>query len=230
MPIDLTRVKGLCFDVDGTLSDTDDHWESVITRALAPLRFLFKKGNPQPFARWLLMVTESPMNAVYHWLDRHSLDDNVARLLSRMSHGRQSNKHNFWLMRGTLELLTGVQERYPLSVVSARDEDTTVRFLEQFDLVKFFHVVVTSQTCELTKPFPQPVIFAAEGMGLSPEVCVMIGDTTVDILAGKSAGAQTVGLLCGFGTEDELRLAGADLIVRDLEELHRVLLPDLVTP
>ena len=60
MPIDLARVKGLCFDVDGTLSDTDDHWVSRITRLLGPLRFLFKKGNPQPFARWLVMVTESP--------------------------------------------------------------------------------------------------------------------------------------------------------------------------
>ncbi len=229
MSIDLARVKGLCFDVDGTLSDTDDYWESNITRALGPVRFLFKKGNPQPFARWLLMVTESPMNGLYHWLDRHSLDDNVARLLNRLRHMRQGEKHHFWLMRGTLELLTGVRERYPLSVVSARDEFTTARFLEQFDLGKFFRVVVTSQTCEFTKPFAQPVIFAAEHMGLSPKDCVMIGDTTVDILAGNRAGAQTVGLLCGFGTEDELRKAGADLIVRDLEELYRELLPDLVT-
>jgi phosphoglycolate phosphatase-like HAD superfamily hydrolase len=230
MPIDLGRVKGLCFDVDGTLSDTDDHWESVITRVLGPLRFLFKKGNPQPFARWLLMVTESPMNGIYHWLDRHSLDDNVARLLSRLTHGGHSNKRNFWLMRGAQELLTGVQERYPLSVVSARDADTTNRFLEQFDLGKFFLAVVTSQTCEFTKPFPQPVMHAAAAMGLVPSDCVMIGDTTVDILAGKRAGAQTVGLLCGFGTEDELRKAGADLIARDLEELYRAILPDLVTP
>ena len=230
MPIDLARVRGLCFDVDGTLSDTDDRWESVITRALAPVRFLFKKSNPQPFARWLLMVTESPMNGIYHWLDRHSLDDNFARLFSRLTKKGRSKKHNFWLMRGTLELLTGVQERYPLSVVSARDGDTTTRFLEQFELGKFFRTVVTSQTCELTKPFPQPVMHAAEAMGFSAEMCVMIGDTTVDILAGKRAGAQTVGLLCGFGTEDELRKAGADVIVRDLEELYRVLLPDLVTP
>jgi phosphoglycolate phosphatase len=41
----------------------------------------------------------------------------------------------------------------------------------------------------------------------------MIGDTTVDILAGRSAGAQTVGVLCGFGEEPELRRLGADLIL-----------------
>ncbi|MPN00756.1 Phosphoglycolate phosphatase [bioreactor metagenome] len=56
-------------------------------------------------------------------------------------------------------------------------------------------------------------------MQVPAQNCLMIGDTTVDILAGKAAGAQTVGVLCGFGEEGELRRAGADLIVKDLKEL-----------
>jgi len=51
-------------------------------------------------------------------------------------------------------------------------------------------------------------------MNVSPENCLMIGDTTVDIRAGKSAGAQTVGVLCGFGEEPELKQMGADLILQ----------------
>jgi phosphoglycolate phosphatase-like HAD superfamily hydrolase len=62
-------------------------------------------------------------------------------------------------------------------------------------------------------------------MQLPPEHCPMIGDTTVDILAGKRAGAQTVGLLCGFGTEGELRRAGTDIILSNLRELHELLFP-----
>ena len=54
-------------------------------------------------------------------------------------------------------------------------------------------------------------MWAAQQMQVKPEECLMVGDTTVDIRAGKSAGAQTVGVLCGFGTERELRRAGADL-------------------
>lgn len=225
MAIDLARVKGLCFDVDGTLSDTDDRWVAVIVRLLKPVRFLFKRNDATLFARWLVMVTESPMNAVYHWLDRHSLDDNFARLFDRMSR-KNWHKQIFWLMRNAPELLALLQERYPQTIVSARDDRTTELFLTQFELDKFFRAVVTAQTCEYTKPFPHPVLHAAEAMGLRPEECVMIGDTTVDILAGKRAGAQTIGVLCGFGTEDELRRVGADLIVHDLDELKRVFLPE----
>ncbi len=223
MSIDLSRIKGLCFDVDGTLSDTDDAWVARISAALKPCRFLFKKCDPQPFARWLIMVTESPMNGLYHLADHLSLDDNFARLYSRLSQRRKNHAKPFLLMKGARELLEWSHAKYPLTVVSARDEVSTRRFLDQFELGGLFREVVASQTCEFTKPFPHPIHYAAASMGLSAKDCLMIGDTTVDVLAGKAAGAQTVGLLCGFGTEKELRRAGADVVVNDLNELFLIL-------
>jgi len=58
----------------------------------------------------------------------------------------------------------------------------------------------------------------------------MVGDTTVDIRAGVAAGAQTVGVLCGFGERGELERAGADLILESTTELADVLLADLERP
>jgi len=45
----------------------------------------------------------------------------------------------------------------------------------------------------------------------------------VDIRAGKSAGAQTAGVLCGFGEESELQKMGADIILKDTTELLKIL-------
>jgi phosphoglycolate phosphatase len=75
------------------------------------------------------------------------------------------------------------------------------------------------------KPHPQPLFFAAKAMGVEPAECLMIGDTTIDIRTGVSAGAQTVGVLCGFGTEGELRRSGAGLILRTTSDLLAVLYP-----
>lgn len=223
MPIEWSRVKGLCFDVDGTISDTDDAWVERISRALNPIRFLFAHRDTRPFSRWLVMVTESPMNLGFRWLDVLSLDDNFARLYEKISKRNRKKRGSFILMKGARELLNHVHQYYPLTVVSARDHNSTHDFLAQFELHSLFREVVTSQTCERSKPFPQPVIFAAQRMDLRPQDCVMIGDTTVDILAGKRAGAQTIGLLCGFGTEKELRRAGADLVLADLTHLHELI-------
>jgi len=223
MAFNLDRVKGLCFDIDGTISDTDDAWVEKLTSLFQPVRFLFRKGDVRHFARWLVMVTESPMNLVYYWADSLSMDDNFARLFERISRGRKRAHAPFMLMKGARELLDAAHSRYPLTVVTARDAASSSRFLEQFSLGGCFQQVVSALTCEHTKPYPEPVQFAASSMNLDAQDCVMIGDTTVDILAGKRAGAQTVGLLCGFGTEDELRKAGADVILNDLAELKALL-------
>jgi len=51
----------------------------------------------------------------------------------------------------------------------------------------------------------------------------MIGDTTVDIRAGRKAGSQTVGVLCGLGEEPELRRCGADVILPSTADLTPLL-------
>jgi phosphoglycolate phosphatase-like HAD superfamily hydrolase len=113
-----------------------------------------------------------------------------------------------------------------MSVVSARDEESTRMFLDQFGLTGFFKVIVTALTAEHTKPFPDPIIYAARAMGVTPENCLMIGDTTVDIRAGRAAGAQTVGVLCGFGEAPELHRKGADEVLPSTADLASVLLND----
>jgi phosphoglycolate phosphatase-like HAD superfamily hydrolase len=110
-----------------------------------------------------------------------------------------------------------------MAVISARGQAGTLGFLESCGITDLFTCVATSQTCEYTKPFPHPVRWAAERMGCRPDEVLMVGDTTVDIRAGKSAGAQTVGVLCGFGTEGELRRSGADLILPTTADLAGVL-------
>ena len=75
------------------------------------------------------------------------------------------------------------------------------------------------------KPHPDPLIYAAKAMGVEPADCLMIGDTTVDIRTGVSAGAQTIGVLCGFGTKEELLRAGAGMILRTTSDLLAVLHP-----
>lgn len=225
MTLNLGRIQAICFDVDGTLSDTDDLWIASFEKRFNGLRRLFPHGDIRSFARWAIMCAESPGNLVYHWLDRADLDDEVCRMYSYISQrGLRRSPRNFWLIEGVHDMLARLQPHYALSVVSARDCAGTEAFLDQHGLHCFFNSVATSLTCRYTKPFPDPVLWAAAQMGVAPQNCLMVGDTTVDIRAGKAAGAQTVGVLCGFGKEDELRRAGADLILPSTSVLADLLL------
>jgi N-acetyl-D-muramate 6-phosphate phosphatase len=225
MGLDLARIKAVCFDVDGTLSDTDDQWVCALEARIRPFHRLFPRGDTHAYARWIIMCGETPGNLVYHLLDRAGLDDEVGRFfnfVSRQKPGRP--KKAFWIVNGVREAIWLLAQRYPLAVVSARDRAGTEAFLSQFALTEFFTTVATALTCPYTKPFPHPVRWAAEQMRVAPEECLMVGDTVVDIRAGKAAGAQTVGVLCGFGQEAELRKAGADLILPHTAALPEILL------
>lgn len=220
--IDISRVKGLLFDVDGTLSDTDDVMIEKVRSFLEPAAWLFKGKNPTSFSRWLVMAGESPMNFLYGLADRLGADELLMKTYERFfqkARKVEKGQEQFLLIAGVREMLTYLAGRFRLGVVSARDEKSTYHFLDCFELTPFFEVIVTSQTCRHTKPYPDPVIYAAEELGLPSESCVMIGDTIVDIRAGKSAGAQTVAVLCGFGTHRELHRAGADLILETTADL-----------
>jgi phosphoglycolate phosphatase-like HAD superfamily hydrolase len=130
----------------------------------------------------------------------------------------------FQLIDGVQEMLARLHPHYPMSVVSARGERSTNLFLEHFEIRERFVSIVTAQTCRHSKPYPDPILWAAQQMKVPPQNCLMIGDTTVDIIAGKAAGAQTIGVLCGFGTEDELVQNGADTILASTAQLTSILL------
>lgn len=222
MPIHPQKVQALCFDVDGTLSDTDDLYAQNVSKFLP--RFLFK--DPQRTARRIVMWIEAPGNALLSLADTLHLDDEMVAVIDWLSRRRKHLDKKFLLVPGVDELLKQLHGRYPMSVVSARDEKGTRRFLEQYGLVKYFDAIVTGLSARHTKPYPDPILLAAQKMGVSPENCLMIGDTTVDIRAGKAAGAQTVGVLCGFGEESELRNFGADAIIEDTTKLLEILAVD----
>ena len=220
MSLDVKRIQALCFDVDGTLSDTDDVYTQKVTRFLP--RFLFR--DPERAARRFVMWIESPGNTLIGLPDIVGLDDELLGLWEWLNRKRPRPMKHFMMVSGIKEMLQRLHGKYPMAVVSARDDKSTRAFLEQFALTGYFQEVVTAITAEHTKPYPDPILYAAKKMGMAPENCLMIGDTTVDIRAGKAAGTQTVGVLCGFGEEKELKRRGTDLILGSTSELADILL------
>jgi phosphoglycolate phosphatase-like HAD superfamily hydrolase len=223
MPLDLARIRGLCFDVDGTLSDTDDQYAVRFARLLAPLRPLLPGRDPQRAARRLVMRLEGPANLAFGIPDRLGVDDELYRLGEWLGRRGLARRPHFLAIAGVEQALERTGRRFPQTVVTARGPRGTLAFLEQFGLRRHFVAVASSMTTPRTKPHPNPILWSAARMGVAPGECLMIGDTTVDILAGRRAGAQTVGVLSGFGEEDELRRAGADEILPSVAQLPALL-------
>lgn len=240
MALDLHRIQALCFDVDGTIADTDDHLVAQLAALLDKAPGVSGR-RAERMARQLVMGLETPVHGAYAWLDRLGLDVPANKLRDRLKAMRKTRAQQedpahtrnpeaidevpHDMVAGVQEMLHKLAAHYPMCTISTGGAPRVERFLEHFGVRELFKVVVGSQTTRRMKPHPEPLLFAAREMGVDPKGCLMIGDTTIDMRCGRLAGAQTVGVLCGFGTQRELQEAGANLILRTTSDLLAVLSP-----
>ncbi|MEI8132454.1 MAG: HAD hydrolase-like protein, partial [Leptolinea sp.] len=167
MSLNLSKVRAICFDIDGTLSDTDDLW---IQRAQPFVRFikiLFPGVPPQSIARRIIMGIETPGNFLYYLLDRFGLDVPAGKIYNWINHSLMRSRPKIYLLvPGIKETIETLATHFPLAVVSSRDSRGTQDFLQTFDLGQHFKAIATSQTCRYTKPFPDPILWAAQQLGV----------------------------------------------------------------
>jgi HAD superfamily hydrolase (TIGR01509 family) len=84
--------------------------------------------------------------------------------------------------------------------------------------------IVDGSHVEHAKPAPDLLLLASERLGVAPQRCWSIGDSTWDMLASAAAGMTPVGVLAGsVVTEKDLRHAGARTVVSTLAELATLL-------
>src|SRR5574337_282120 len=96
MPLDITKIKALCFDVDGTLSDTDDLYVQKVSKFFP--RFLFK--DPDHSARRFVMWVEAPGNALLGLADTLHLDDEMIAVIHWLNRRRKHPSKGFLLVPG----------------------------------------------------------------------------------------------------------------------------------
>ncbi|MEK6222294.1 MAG: HAD family hydrolase [Chloroflexota bacterium] len=224
MTLDLSRIKAICIDVDGTLRETDDYYVNRVQKLIRPFQAIIPGRDTRKFARWLIMRGERPANYIITIPDMLGIDDEISALVSRFTSSQsRENLSKYHMVAGTELMLSELSKQYPLAVVTSRGQRKTMTFLEKFELVNYFACIVTAVTAPRTKPHPAPIIWAAQKMNVKTDECLMVGDTAYDVIAGNRAGAQTVGVLSGFGEQKELEAAGADVILASVVQLPEAL-------
>jgi phosphoglycolate phosphatase len=109
------------------------------------------------------------------------------------------------------------------AVITNKPRDFSEKILDALGISRHFRIIAGGDSYAERKPSPVPLLRTAAMLECAPEDCLMIGDSRVDIEAGKNAGIKTCGIVSGFRGRAELDKAGADLIVEnfaDLRQLH----------
>lgn len=111
------------------------------------------------------------------------------------------------------------EKKIPLALASSSYPDVIEIILQKTGLKQYFKVVVDSQMAGSSKPDPDIFLLAAKKLGIVPEKCLVIEDSSNGIKAAKTAGMDCVAF-AGPGSENQNQSA-ADWIISDFEELIR---------
>lgn len=95
--------------------------------------------------------------------------------------------------------------------------------LSNAGLVHLLEVIVTADDVRHKKPSAEPLIQCSQKLGIPLKKCVYVGDTRVDIRAGKAANMGTVGVLTGFDDYDVLKNEMPDAIINSIAQLGETL-------
>lgn len=116
----------------------------------------------------------------------------------------------------------------PLVVITNKTEILAVELLKQLGLADYFSLILGGDSLPEKKPHPQPLLHAADVLGIAPENMMMVGDSVNDILAAKAAGSFSVGVTFGYGDMSLLSQEAAtkpDWLIGALPEIYDSLRP-----
>jgi phosphoglycolate phosphatase len=114
-----------------------------------------------------------------------------------------------------------LSEKAKLALTTRREVSSKVviRQLKEFGLERYFQAVVTACDKFSPKPSPDALIECSRKLRVKTSECAVVGDSTVDIEAGRRAEAKTVAVLSGIFSRDELKKEKPDLILESVREL-----------
>ncbi len=219
--------SALLFDLDGTL--VDSHHEICLALDLA----LRDVGLPQTFAQVEALVDGSPLEVIWETLHPDQSYRPSAEAYTQFAQAyRDQYMRNLGpasaLYPDVVETLHRMQEAHPqlrLAVVSNKSASSVAPLLRAFGIAERFHLMLGCGGSHIPpKPAPDLLLAAAQELRCEAARCVMIGDTALDVRAGKSANMLTVGMTYGMAGRSVLEAEGADHVLDTFSALARILL------
>ena len=222
------RVDAILFDKDGTLFDFGATWEgwaeSFLLRATGGDRpraarigqHIGFDLQARRFEPGSIVIAGTPDEVTErllpHFPDR-GFDDILRMLNEEAEHAPQAEAVPLLPLLGRLRDL-GLR----LGVATNDAEGPALVHLEAAGVRVYFDFIAGCDSGHGAKPQPGQLLAFAERIGLSPDRIVMVGDSTHDLIAGRSAGMQTVAVLTGLA-EAAVLAPYADAVLPDIGHL-----------
>jgi len=209
------RVKGVLFDLDGTLIDS-------IPLILSSLRHAIKTVLGQELVDdELLRNVGTPL---VRQMQEFSPEHSVELLVAYREHNAIHHDAAVRAYPGVAETLMHLKGMgYPIGIATSKAGEGARRGLSVAGLESFIDTLVSCDDTDSHKPDPAPLKLAAERLGVPITTCVYVGDSEFDIMAAKACKAISVAALWGPFPEAVVVRPGPSYALASISDLPGLL-------
>ncbi|WP_199513692.1 HAD family hydrolase [Nucisporomicrobium flavum] len=207
-------IEAVVFDLDGVIIDTEEVWEEV------------RRGYVAEHGREFLPDTQTRMMGMStgEWSRHLSEDVGVPRAPEQVASdvlGRMAQRYReaLPLIPGSVAAVRRLADRFPLALASSSARLLIDQVLETAGLMDAFRVTLSTEEVPRGKPAPDVYLAAAERLGVAPEACAAVEDSSNGLRSAGAAGLAVIAVPHGVYPPAEDALALASLVVHDLGEL-----------
>ncbi len=207
--------EAVIFDMDGVLVNSEPFYVEVEQTNFKKLGLVITEDEHKTYQG---TATDRMWEIIK---EKHGVDQSVEELVEMTN----SVVTPYFASLEAIEAMPGVEllirrlkkEKVPLALASSSYPDVIEIILQKTGLKSCFDAVVDSQLAGASKPEPDIFLLAAQKLGIAPEKCIVIEDSTNGIKAAKSAGMYCIAY-AGPGSELQDQ-SHADRIITDFNEL-----------
>jgi HAD superfamily hydrolase (TIGR01509 family) len=218
----MAKVEAVLFDLDGTLLNSILVYERVFDRILRHFALPHaKKEMVRQFMRRGKNPWKDKMPGIRLTQDMITEGKKIAKKAFFEEYG------NIHIMRGAVPLLLELSDmsiKTAIVTSSIYGDDLTGSVRKVMAMVG---TVVTKFDAERQKPYPDPIFKACEALFVSPDACIFVGDSPLDIKGGKAAGMPAVGVTWGVSSVERLKRENPDEIAVSFDHLRRIIFSHL---
>lgn len=216
----LHAIKAVIFDFDGTLAVLNIDFSAMRERVFNLMR---RSGIREDVVqeKYLLEIIDevyemlwekNPFGAERFYQESHDILHEVE--MKAAGKGR--------LIPGAAGALERLREKgIKVGIITRNCEDAVRKVFPNIN--DCCDVFVSRNSVKKVKPHPDHLTRVMDSLKISGKEAMMVGDHIIDIQAGKRVGMKTVGVLTGRTKKEEFEKAGADCILRDASEVHKLM-------
>lgn len=215
----MSSYKKILFDLDGTLTASEPGIFACLKHALS--YFGIKEENEDK----LRLMIGPPLGQSF--CEMYGFNEQEAAVALEKYRERYTVTGIFEnsVYDGIPELLSKLCENgFDCILATSKPEAFVKRILDHFDIGKYFAFVSAGDMDQKQCEKEEIIKKALAGANITDKSeAVMIGDRKYDIIGAKRCGLDSIGVLYGYGSLEELQEAGATYIAEKVSDIEKIL-------